>query len=229
MEEPRGYWFFGHGDHCPHLCPSQSSVCTLWYRFYFSIAKNVFQVRWRRKSKTSKNMAFLKTKNQCLGLSSWLSGKEPTCQCRRHRFHPWSRKIPYAEKQPSPCITTEPLFCSIAQELQLLMPFRPGAHAPQEKPPQWEACTAQLESSPQSLQTREKAVQQQRLKKKKKNECLKTVIIQLFIIQQNSCSKWTASVLWEIKAVLVCFSFPFGWARLVFPQANVYSLFNSIT
>ena len=57
----------------------------------------------------------------------------------------------------------------------------PGAHAPQEKPPQWEACTAQLESSPQSLQTREKAVQQQRLKKKKKNECLKTVIIQLFI------------------------------------------------
>ena len=181
MEEPRGYWFFGHGDHCPHLCPSQSSVCTLWYRFYFSIAKNVFQVRWRRKSKTSKNMAFLKTKNQCLGLSSWLSGKEPTCQCRRHRFHPWSRKIPYAEKQPSPCITTEPLFCSTAQELQLLMPFRPGAHAPQEKPPQWEACTAQLESSPQSLQTREKAVQQQRLKKKKKNECLKTVIIQLFI------------------------------------------------
>ena len=50
-----------------------------------------------------------------------------------------------------------------------------------------------------------------------------------FLIQQNSCSKWTASVLWETKAVFVCFSFPFGWARLVFPQANVYSLFSSIT
>ena len=26
----------------------------------------------------------------------WLSGKEPACQCRRHGFNPWSRKIPQA-------------------------------------------------------------------------------------------------------------------------------------
>ena len=26
--------------------------------------------------------------------SWWSSGEEPTCQCRRHRFHPCSRKIP---------------------------------------------------------------------------------------------------------------------------------------
>ena len=28
-------------------------------------------------------------------LSSWLSGKEYTYQCRRHRFDPWVRKIPW--------------------------------------------------------------------------------------------------------------------------------------
>ena len=24
----------------------------------------------------------------------WLSGKEPACQCRKYRFHPWVEKIP---------------------------------------------------------------------------------------------------------------------------------------
>ena len=28
------------------------------------------------------------------GLSGWLSGKEPTCQCRRLGFDPWVGKIP---------------------------------------------------------------------------------------------------------------------------------------
>ena len=33
----------------------------------------------------------------------WLSGKESTCQCRRHRFDPWVRKIPWRRKrQPTP-------------------------------------------------------------------------------------------------------------------------------
>ena len=36
----------------------------------------------------------------------WLSGKESACQCRRHRFNPWSRKIPHAAEQLSPCATT---------------------------------------------------------------------------------------------------------------------------
>ena len=29
----------------------------------------------------------------------WLSGKEPTCQCRRCRFDPWIRKVPWRRKQ----------------------------------------------------------------------------------------------------------------------------------
>ena len=28
------------------------------------------------------------------------------CQCRGHEFEPWSRKIPYAAGQLSPCTTT---------------------------------------------------------------------------------------------------------------------------
>ena len=40
------------------------------------------------------------------GLPRWLSGKEPTCQCRRHRrpeFDPWVGKIPWRKKwQPTP-------------------------------------------------------------------------------------------------------------------------------
>ena len=33
-----------------------------------------------------------------LRLPCWLSGKEPVCQCRRHRFDLWVRKIPWRRK-----------------------------------------------------------------------------------------------------------------------------------
>ena len=32
------------------------------------------------------------------GLSRWLRGKESSCQCRRHEFNPWVRKIPWRRK-----------------------------------------------------------------------------------------------------------------------------------
>ena len=36
-------------------------------------------------------------------LCRWGSSKEPACQCRRHRFNPWVRKIPWRrEWEPSP-------------------------------------------------------------------------------------------------------------------------------
>ena len=38
-----------------------------------------------------------------LGLPWWLSGKESTCQCRRHGLDPWVKKIPWRRKwQPTP-------------------------------------------------------------------------------------------------------------------------------
>ena len=38
--------------------------------------------------------------------SWWLSGKESTCQRRRHGFDSWSRKMPHASRQRSLCATT---------------------------------------------------------------------------------------------------------------------------
>ena len=38
-----------------------------------------------------------------IGHPTWLSGKEPTSQCRRCEFNPWVRKIPWRrEWQPTP-------------------------------------------------------------------------------------------------------------------------------
>ena len=33
-----------------------------------------------------------------IGLPRWLSGKDYVCQCRRHGFDPWVRKIPWRRK-----------------------------------------------------------------------------------------------------------------------------------
>ena len=41
-----------------------------------------------------------------MGFPGGTGGKEPACQCRRHKrqgFHPWVRKIPWMRKwQPTP-------------------------------------------------------------------------------------------------------------------------------
>ena len=34
-----------------------------------------------------------------VGLPWWLSSKESACQCRRHRFDPWVRNIPWRRKR----------------------------------------------------------------------------------------------------------------------------------
>ena len=56
-------------------------------------------------------MAFLlnlSSATTVLGLPRWLSGKEPTCQCRRCKrcgFDPWIRKIPWRKKcLPTPVL-----------------------------------------------------------------------------------------------------------------------------
>ena len=65
---------------------------------------------------------------------------ESSCHCRGHRFDPRPERIPHATEQLSPCTT--------ATEVRV-----PRARSPQqEKPPQCEAHTPQLKSSPCSLQ-----------------------------------------------------------------------------
>ena len=93
-------------------------------------------------------MFFSMIQNIPVRLPWWLGGKESACQCRRHRFDPWSRKIPHALEQLSLCCTTTEL-SSRAQEPQLLDLVQPWALAPQqETPPRWEAHALWLESSP---------------------------------------------------------------------------------
>ena len=104
------------------------------------------------------------------GLPCWLKNKE-TCQCRRHGFNCWSKKIPH----PTCRGTTKP---ECHNYWALL--WSQGATAPEPRAATTEAhlpwspvlcenrshCsekpTPQLESSPCSSQTRKKLVQQWR-------------------------------------------------------------------
>ena len=81
--------------------------------------------------------------NQDVGLPWWSSGWESACQCRGYRFDPWSRRILHPEGQVSP---PDPRACALQQG----------------KPPEREAHTQQLESSPGSPQLEKVRVQQQR-------------------------------------------------------------------
>ena len=76
----------------------------------------------------------------------WLSGKEFTCQCRRHKFGPWPGDTPHAVEQLGLWATTTQ---SVPQSLGITTaePARhnswrlstPELRAPQENPPQREA------------------------------------------------------------------------------------------
>ena len=67
----------------------------------------------------------------------WLSGKESACQCSRHKFYPWSGKIPPASEQITP--------------VPLLLSLHARACAQQgEKPSPWEARAMQPENRPHS-------------------------------------------------------------------------------
>ena len=55
------------------------------------------------------NILGINLKSERLGLPWGLSGEKSTCQCRRHGFDLWSRKIPHAREQLSPrTATAEP-------------------------------------------------------------------------------------------------------------------------
>ena len=74
----------------------------------------------------------------------WLSGKESTCQCWRHGFDPWSRRIPPAMGQLSLCATTT--------DAQV-----PRAHVLRE---QWAALCTAMKSSLRLPQLEKAHVQQ---------------------------------------------------------------------
>ena len=65
-------------------------------------------VRWDRKIGQKAESSKLRRVTTD-GLPCRLSGKESACQCKRHRFDPWSGKIPCAKEQLSPRATTTEL------------------------------------------------------------------------------------------------------------------------
>ena len=123
------------------------------------------------KTLTSATLEMERKKFSTMGFPSGsVIKKKSFFQCRRHRLDPWSRKIsPAAEKTKAMCLNRwacalEPMSSSYwAHEPQRLRSVHPRAFVLQrEKPPQWEAHSWQLESSPHSPQLEKKNVQQQR-------------------------------------------------------------------
>ena len=89
--------------------------------------------KWGDRKRYSMQMEI---KRKLEGLPWWCSGWESACQCRGHRFEPWSGKIPHATEQLSPCATTtEPV------RLELVLHNKRGrdserpAHRDEEWPP----------------------------------------------------------------------------------------------
>ena len=94
-------------------CPSADEQIKLWYiytmEYYLAIKRNEFEsvdLKWTNLQLVIQSKVSQKEKNkyhiliymESRGLPCWLSGKESTCQCRRHGFDPWVRKILWRRK-----------------------------------------------------------------------------------------------------------------------------------
>ena len=168
------------------------------------------------------------------GHPRWSSGWAPTCQSRGCGFDSQSGRIPHAMGQLSPRAATA--------EARV-----PWAYAwQQEKAPQWDGCTPQLESSPHSLQL-EKARMQQWRPSAAKNKIFFLIIKQTktktlprgqgiylsetqsaflhFFNETDECMSWrkVKTILWKL-----CFSYShkhiryMSWYKMGFlPQAEL--------
>ena len=70
------------------------------------------KIKFREKQGPISNVSFpmelslvFPSRINTFGLPWWHSGWESSGQCRGHGFEPWSRKIPHAAEQLSPCAT----------------------------------------------------------------------------------------------------------------------------
>ena len=97
---------------CHHKCYFKQNKPLIWPRTWLS-CENWIKSPWSwstcvegtQHKQLLNDTSVLKGNSECLRLPRGRSGKEPTCQCRRHRrhwFNPWVRKIPWRRKwQPT--------------------------------------------------------------------------------------------------------------------------------
>ena len=114
------------------------------------------------------------------GLPWWLSGKEPTCQCGRLGFDPWSGKIPHAAtKQLSQLLnlwSEEPESHSCwTHVLQLLTPMQPTPSSTAREAATVRSTHAITREQPLLAAIREKPVQQQKSSTAKNKEVNKII------------------------------------------------------
>ena len=102
------------------------------------------------------------SKSHGAGLPWWRSGWESACQCSRHRFEPWSRRIPHAAERLGPWATiTEPACLEPVLRNKRGHDSERPAHCDEEWPP-----LAATRESPHT----ETKTQQSHKKTKKKNK-----------------------------------------------------------
>ena len=88
-------------------------LCTrpFWDSISLIIGNNLHSASWLPLSSNGQIQAVVREGRGCQGLPGGASGKEPACQCRRHkrhRFHPRVGKIPWRRaQQPTPVFLSE--------------------------------------------------------------------------------------------------------------------------
>ena len=84
----------GNGNPLQCSCLESPRDGGAWWAAVYGIAQSRTWLKQLSNSSSSSKMVWL---------PKWLSGKESTCQCRRHRSDPWARKILWRRKwQPTP-------------------------------------------------------------------------------------------------------------------------------
>ena len=92
-------------DGCDKKLFSTRKGVQLCKRGYFGMEDKEWERIIKEFKEESSLELYLKIKNKS-GLPGWLSGKESACQCRKHGFNIWVRRIPHASEQLSWCATT---------------------------------------------------------------------------------------------------------------------------
>ena len=85
---------------------------SMWFHVHQTWEKSRLPTSWKKRPTdvSAQKMWYLDQKTAYTEvnwyvLPWWVSDKESACQCRRHGFDPWSRKIPHALEQLSLCTT----------------------------------------------------------------------------------------------------------------------------